>query len=108
MQTKSKQDKTNQKVDKITERIDTTLKVTPKHEDSFEEYTPKELEYLDRYKLLTGDLMEDEDIYDIILKYNFDDKRIKDEINEALKLLKNKGEEYGWTKIEHGKSKLFF
>jgi hypothetical protein len=106
MQNKSKQQNTNINIDKLSEKVSTSLQVSTgnKLDESVEEYTDKEIEYIDKSKLMTGDLMEDEDIYDVIIKYNYDDKRISEELKEALKLMKNKGEEYGWTKIEHGKS----
>jgi len=75
-------------------------------EESYEEYTPKELEYIDRYKPLTLYRMEDEEIYDIILKHNFNDERIHNEINEYVKLINYKGDDYGWNIIDEGKSKF--
>lgn len=78
----------------------------PKLEESYEEYTQKELEYIDHYKSVTGDAMDDEDIYDIIIKHNFDDSRIAKEVNEKMKIIKGRGEEYGWQTIISGKSKF--
>ena len=77
-------------------------------DESVEEYTEKELEYLDKYKSLSEFMMEDEEIYDIIVRHNFNDRKIKEEIDEILKLMKKKGDEYGWTKIEKGKSNYKF
>lgn len=77
-----------------------------KLEESYEEYTQREIEHIDKYKLLTGDSMSDEDIYEIIMRHNYDDSLIREEISEFKKLLKFKGEDYGWTKIEKGKSKI--
>jgi hypothetical protein len=93
------------RVDRLAERADQVLSKVTNLDESVEEYTQRELEYLDRYKELTGDAMDDEEIYDIIIRYNFDDGKIEREINELMKLVKKKGEEYGWTKIENGKSK---
>ena len=92
-------------MDRLAERADQVLGKVTNLDESVEEYTQRELEYLDRYKELTGDAMDDEEIYDIIIRYNFDDVKIEREINELIKLVKKKGEEYGWTKIENGKSK---
>lgn len=95
------------KIDRLSERTDAVLsKVTNNLEDSVEEYTARELEYLDRFKEITGDAMDDEEIYDIIIKHNFDNSKIRKEIDEMMKLVLKKGEEYGWTKIEKGKSKI--
>jgi hypothetical protein len=44
--------------------------------------------------------MNDEEIYDLIIKYNFDEDKIRREIEELMQLVTKKGEEYGWTKIE--------
>jgi hypothetical protein len=93
------------RMDRLAERADQVLSKVTNLDESVEEYTQRELEYLDRYKELTGDAMDDEEIYDIIIRYNFDDGKIEREINELMKLVKKKGEEYGWTKIENGKSK---
>ena len=76
--------------------------------EEYEEYTDKEVEHIDRYKKLTGQTMEDEEIYEIIIKNNFDDKKIRNEILEYTQLLKKKGEDYNWTVVEKGKSKIYF
>jgi len=76
-------------------------------EESYEEYTAKELEYIDKYKPLTLYRMEDEEIYEIILKNNFNDEKIRNEINEFVKLINFKGDDYGWNVIDEGKS-IFF
>jgi cytidylate kinase len=101
----SKREAGYDRVDRLAERADQVLGKVTNLDESVEEYTQRELEYLDRYKELTGDAMDDEEIYDIIIRYNFDDVKIEREINELIKLVKKKGEEYGWTKIENGKSK---
>ena len=75
----------------------------PKLDESLE-YTERELEYLDRYKELSGDALDDDELYDLIIKYNFDDERIRNEVKQILQYIAKKGEEYGWTKIEKGKS----
>ena len=96
-------------MDRLAERTEAVLSKVTKLDESVEEYTQKELEYLDRYKEITGDAMDDEEIYDIIIKHNFDNSKIRKEIDELMKLVLKKGEEYGWTKIENGKSnKIFF
>lgn len=98
------------------EIIDTLAKATKKLDlnsdkqtldESVEEYTPKELEYLDKYQEYSKGLFEDEDLYDIILRSNFDEVKIKRELDDMLKMMK-KGEEYSWKKVEKGKSKKKF
>jgi predicted nuclease with TOPRIM domain len=104
--TKRELENLNRDVNRLSERTDRVLSKVTELEDSYEEYTEKELQYIDKYKPMTDNTMEDEDLYDIIIKYNFDDNKIKQELNEYIKLVKKKGDEYGWTKIEKGKSKF--
>ena len=47
----------------------------------------------------------DEEIYDLIIKYNYDDQKIKAELDQMIKDLQ-KGDEYGWHEIS--KSKINF
>ena len=76
-----------------------------KLDDSLDIYNEKEIEYLDKYKELSENTIDDDELYNIIIKYNFDDFMIKKEVLEHRNLVKKRGEEYGWTKIERGKSK---
>jgi hypothetical protein len=71
--------------------------------EEFEEYSKKELDYIDKYKEVSGNLMEDEEIYDLIIKYNFDDKRIHEAVLNHTELLKKKGEDYTWGVVAKGK-----
>lgn len=100
----SKKEADYDRVDRLAERADRVLSQVRDSDDSVEEYTDRELAYLDRFKALTGDKMDDEEIYDLIIKHNFDDSRIEKEIRDHLKYIQKKGDEYGWTKIEKGKS----
>lgn len=77
-------------------------------DDSYEVYSEKDLEYLDKYKPLSLHRMEDEELYDIITKHNFNDEKITNEIKEFTKLLNHKGDDYGWNIIESGNSKNYF
>lgn len=105
--TKSKEfESLTQNVSRPTAKTDKIGDKVTRLDESVEEYTEKELKYLDRYKEITGDAMDDDELYDIIIKYNFDDNKIRKEVEEHMKLVKKKGEEYGWTKIEKGKSKI--
>ena len=70
-----------------------------------EEYTPEEIKKLDYYQDYSNHLLDDEEIYDLICKYNDDDEKIKEELNELVKIA-NKGKEYQWHQV--GKSKNIF
>lgn len=71
-------------------------------DESYEEYTEKELKYLDKFQ---NDLMDDEELYDIITKFKFDDEKIAHEIGRLRGLLEAKGDDYSWKKVEQGKAK---
>jgi hypothetical protein len=91
---------TNKQVENISKQAN---KLSLKDE-SFEEYTQQEIQYLDRYKEYSNNHFDDEELYDIITKYNFDDERIERELSDMLKLINKKGDEYGWKVVEKGKS----
>jgi hypothetical protein len=88
--------------------LSTNTKDDTELNDSVEEYTPKELAALDKYKAISGYKMDDEEIYDLITKYNYDDVRIRKEIDTFKKLVTQKGEDYGWSNIEGAKTNLLF
>jgi len=71
-----------------------------------EEYTEKEIEALDKYQEYSNRKFLDEEIYDIIIKYNYNDEKIKSELDQMKKDLK-KGDEYEWHEITKSK-KIFF
>ena len=68
-------------------------------EDSY--YTPEEIVLLDKFHDFSGHKFDDDDIYEVMLKFNNDEELIKNELKEMLKIFK-KGDEYTWTEI--GKS----
>ena len=68
-------------------------------EDSY--YTPEEIVLLDKFHDFTNHKFEDEEIYDIMVKFNNNEDLIKNELNEMLKVFK-RGVEFSWTEI--GKS----
>lgn len=68
-------------------------------------YTKEEMALLDKYHDYTQHLFEDEEIYDVMLKYHNDEDLIINELNEMVKETK-RGDEYKWQKI--GESKFFF
>jgi hypothetical protein len=80
------------------------LNIGGKLEDSVEEYTDKEIKYLDRYKQYTNDQLEDEELYEIIIKHDFQDAKIMKELDDYMKLVSKKGEEFGWQEVVKGKS----
>ena len=70
--------------------------------DSDEEYyTEEEIKLLDKFHELTHGHFEDEEIYDIMVKYHNDEELIKNELDDRLKQIK-RGDEFTWTEI--GKS----
>ncbi len=69
-------------------------------------YTPKEVEYLDKYGALSENLLDDEQIYELIIKHNFNDGKIAKEVDLAVKEIKSRGEEYMWGNVENGKKKI--
>ena len=68
-------------------------------------YTPEEIALLDKLHGISGHKFDDDDIYEIMIKYNNDEELIKNELNEMLKELK-RGAEFSWTQI--GKSNQIF
>ena len=64
-------------------------------------YTPEEIILLDKLHEFSEHKFEDDDIYEIMIKYNNDEELNKNEIKEMLKELK-RGAEFSWTEI--GKS----
>ena len=69
------------------------------------EQIPEEIELLDKYHLFSGNKFVDEEIYDIIMKCNKDEKMIKEELKQRLKEFE-RGDEYNWTEI--GESEYIF
>jgi len=107
MTTKTEQ-KMIKKVDLcLSNRLEKSLNLS-NSEESYEEYTPKEIEYIDKYKAMALNRMTDEEIYDIIMKYNFNDEKIEREIKDYTKLILNKGDDYSWSIIDEGKSNDYF
>jgi len=88
---KDKDNPKDSKKDKKSKEVD--------EEEEF--YTPEEIELLDKFHDFTSHRFEDDEIYDIMLKFNNNEELIKNELNEMLKVLK-RGDEYNWTEI--GKS----
>ena len=73
-------------------------KVVDEEEDF---YTPEEIVLLDKFNDFTSHKFEDDEIYEVMLKFNNNEELIQNELNEMLKEIK-RGDEYNWTEI--GKS----
>lgn len=73
--------------------------------DSEEYYTEEEIKMLDKFHSLSENKFSDDEIYEVMVRFNNDEELIKNEINEMLKQLK-RGAEFDWTEI--GKSNSIF
>lgn len=103
MNTKKNQEMSKKADIKLSNQFENSLNLS-NSEESYEEYTPKELAYIDKYKAMALNRLTDDEVYDIICKYNFNNEKIGNEINEFTKLVLNKGDDYSWTIIDAGKS----
>ena len=83
--------------------IKTKPKETKEADNNY--YTKEEIKLLDKFHEKTENKFEDEEIYELMLKYKNDEDAILNELKEQLKERK-RGEEFDWQTI--GKSKLFF
>lgn len=82
-----------------------TQSKTPNDNIDVEEYTQEEIEALDFYQEFSKNIFEDEEIYELMQRFNNDENKIKEELEEMIKIA-NKGEEYKWHEV--GKSKNIF
>jgi hypothetical protein len=76
------------------------------NDKSVEFYTPREVEYLDKYGAVSDNLLDDEELYQIITKHNFNDEKILNEVKTIIKRIEARGEEYQWGNIQNGKKKI--
>ena len=81
------------------------MKQSKNDSEEYEYYTDKEIEALDKYQDFTEHYFDDDELYDIIIKYKYDDEKIKNELSDMLRGVK-RGDEYKWH--EYGKSKSIF
>ena len=95
---KEKKEKEDKKEDKKEVKKETKVQ-EPETEEDY--YTPEEIILLDKFHEFSGKKFEDDEIYEVMLKFNNDEELIKNELKEMLKVLK-RGDEYSWTEI--GKS----
>ena len=73
-----------------------------KKEPSNEYYTEEEIKKLDEFHEQTEHKFEDDEVYELMLKYKDDDEAILNELKELLKERK-RGEQFDWQAV--GKSK---
>ena len=98
---KKKKEKSKEEENKMEKENKKEKKVEESEsEDSF--YTPEEIILLDKFQDFSGHKFDDDDIYEVMLKFKNDEELIKNELKEMLKVFK-RGDEYSWTEI--GKSK---
>ena len=74
-----------------------------KQEEIYEkviEYTEKERTYINKYLPLAKTAYDENEIYEIIKKYNFNDELINKDIKHQLDIITFKGDEYGWSEVK--------
>ncbi len=71
-----------------------------------EEYTKEELKALDNYQNYSGNIFDDDEIYQLMVKFDNNENKIKEELKELLKIA-SKGEEYQWHEVRKSKLILF-
>ena len=101
--TKKDQDKQKGKGKEKEDKKDKKEKKEKKEQESDSEdyYTEEEIKLLDQFHEYTKNLFIDDEIYDVMVKFNNDEALIKNELDEMLKEI-NRGDEFNWTEI--GKS----
>ena len=81
---------------KSTKSKKTTTKTQEKKDDY---YTPEEEERLDYFHEQTRHKFQDEEVYDLMVKYKNNDEAILNELNEKLESKKGEGE---WVDVGKG------
>ena len=76
---------------------------------NYDFYTDKEIELLDKYKYYCNSKFEDNEIYDLMVRFKNDDIKIKEELDYMMRDL-NRGDEFQWhlpkTKNKKRKEKI--
>ena len=80
--------------------------MTTIEQQSTEYYTPQEIEFLDKYTLIAENLLDDEELYEIITKYDFNEEKIKKEVLDIVKSIQKRGDDYEWGEVKNGKKKV--
>jgi hypothetical protein len=105
-QTKNKaKDKDKSKDAKKEQKENPKDKKVQPEEEEYDYFTPEEIALLDKFHEFSEKKFSDDEIYEVMLKFNNDEELIKNELKEMLKIL-SKGDEFNWTEI--GKSKKIF
>ena len=110
--TKSQEQKKENNKEKGKEKPKTDQKEKQKEkkeqnqEEEYDFYTPEEIQLLDKFHKFTNNKFIDEEIYDIIQKFNNDEELIKNELKERMKDFL-KGDEFDWVEIGESES-IFF
>ena len=78
----------------------TTTK-TKEKEKTEEYYTKEEEKRLDKFQEETEHKFEDDEIYELMIKYKDDDDAILNDLKEQLKE-RNRGEDYEWKEVGKG------
>ena len=105
-QTKNKaKDKDKSKEAKKEQKENPKDKKVQPEEEEYDYFTPEEIALLDKFHEFSEKKFSDDEIYEVMLKFNNDEELIKNELKEMLKIL-SKGDEFNWT--ETGKSKKIF
>ena len=73
-------------------------KKVQKEEEEYDYYTPEEIELLGRLNEFSNKKFEDDEIYEMMQKFNNDEEMIKEELKERLKDFL-KGDEFDWVEI---------
>jgi hypothetical protein len=73
--------------------------------EDYDVYTVKEVVMIDNMKKVSGNLLEDEEIYEMMEKHKFNEANVRKEVIERADLLRKKGGDYEWTKVEKGTKK---
>ena len=82
-------------------------KIKEPESESEEYFTKEETRMLDKFHEMSQNKFTDDEIYDIMLRFNNNEHLIENEIKEMLKDM-NRGEEYNWTEIGKSNSIFYF
>jgi len=75
--------------------------------ESEEFFTDEEIRMLDKFHKISNNHFSDDEIYDIMLRFNNNEHLIENEIKEMLKDM-SRGDEFNWTEIGKSNSIFYF
>ena len=96
----------NAQKDKEKKNEQKNKQIEPKTE-SEEFFTEEETRMLDKFHEISQNKFTDDEIYDIMLRFNNNEHLIENELKEMLKDM-NRGDEYNWTEIGKSNSIFYF